>query len=1510
MADKATPNNKPIGAVLVVGAGIGGMQASLDLANAGFKVYLVDKAPAIGGIMSMLDKTFPTNDCAMCIMSPKLVECGRHLNIEIMTMAELEDISGEPGRLTARVRQHPRFVDLKKCTGCGDCAEACPIKVPDEFNAGLAERKATYKLYPQATPNAFAIEKRGTAPCRNACPIHQRAEGYIALIHAGKYEEAYRTILLDNPFPAICGRICNHRCEDECTRNKVDEPISIMRLKRFVVDWVWEQGKGQEAEVKGQEEAEQAEGPTTNEDADARTEGQAEKPALGKVAVVGAGPAGLTCAQDLARLGYQVAVFEALPVAGGMMSVGIPAYRLPRDIIQKEIDAILADGVALHLNTRVEKLDALFEQGYQAVFLAVGAHAGRKLRIPGADLPEVLLNTDLLRETALGRGPDLTGKRVFVVGGGNVAMDCARTAVRLGAASVKAACLESCELMPAHPWEVEEAREEGVEIMNAYNFIEITQQDGHVSGMRCCQVDFHCFLPDGRPDMEVLEGTEEVIPADVILFAIGQGPETAFLAASGIETRRNGTVVVDAALATGRAGVFAGGDMVTGTTFVVDAIAAGHKAARAIDRYVRGADGVPEPILQPVAEIPQEEVDGLLQAGAVVKAPRVPAARLPEAERVHSWREVERVMTEEEARAEADRCLQCGICSECLACARACKAGAIDHEMVEEIKALEVGAVILTPGVDLYDARQKEEFGYGRYKNVLTSIEFERMLSASGPFASHVTRPSDHRDPERIAWIQCVGSRDSACGQDYCSSVCCMYATKEAIIAREHDSRIKPTIFYLDIRAFGKGFDAYYENAQHEHGIRYIRSFVSSVKEDPATGNLRIVYAQPDGTTVEEEFDMVVLSVGLTASAAAQELAQRLGLKMDRYGFAATHEFDPVQTSRPGVFVAGAFRGPKDIPETVVESSAAAAAAARLLAPARGTLTKSKVYPEEIDVRFEEPRVGVFVCHCGINIGSVVDVPDVVEYARTIPGVAYAEHNLYTCSQDTQAKITETVRQLGLNRVVVASCTPRTHEPLFQDTIREAGLNPYLFEMTNIREQDSWVHKGDHEVATNKAKGLVSMAVAKAERLRPIYRPSIEIEHSALVVGGGLAGLTAALTLAGQGFPVVLIEREQELGGNLSHIHYTLQGNDPQALLRQLVEQVRAHPDIRVHTRTELLEVGGYVGRFQSRLHHKDEGRVEEIAHGAIVVATGAEGYVPQPGEYLYGQHPGVLTQRELEEGFAAGTAAPAGAAYVMVQCVGSRNEEHPYCSRICCSVAVKNALQIKEKDPSARVTVLFRDIRTYGFQEEAYAEARRKGVVFLEYTAENPPRVAAQGGSLQVEVDSPGVGRLVLPADRVVLSTGIVPHEDNAVLGQMLKVPLTQDAFFLEAHVKLRPLDFAADGIYLCGLAHSPKPIEDTIAQAQGAAVRAATLLSKDRLEAQAIVAQVNERLCRGCELCVAVCPYDARKMNDETHIAEVIEVLCQGCGACAVACPSGATQHLGFEKVQIYAMIDEALE
>jgi len=769
-----------------------------------------------------------------------------------------------------------------------------------------------------------------------------------------------------------------------------------------------------------------------------------------------------------------------------------------------------------------------------------------------------------------------------------------------------------------------------------------------------------------------------------------------------------------------------------------------------------------------------------------------------------------------------------------------------------------------------------------------------------------------------------------------------MYATKEAVIAKEHAAGVQPTVFYLDMRAFGKDFDKYVERAEKEHGVRFVRCFVSAVKQRQKTKNLAITYLDDasaiaqQGQQHTEEFDLVVLSVGLRPAPQAQEMAQRLGVALRPDGYCQTAEFAPSATSVSGIFVAGAFRGPKDIPETVVEASAAAAQAAALLAPARGTLTRVKEYPLERDVQNEEERIGVFVCRCGINIAGTVNVPAVAEFAKSLPGVAYAEENLYTCSQDTQTKIRAKVLEHNLNRVVVASCTPRTHEPLFQDTIREAGLNPYLFEMTNIREQDSWVHKAEPEVATEKAKDMIAMAVAKARLRRPIHRQKFDLAHSALVIGGGLSGMTAALNLAEQGFEVYLVEKSDELGGHLRHIYYTLHGSDAQSLLRETIRRVEINERIHVYTKATVQEVGGYVGKYRSTLLLERDGQKVrlDIEHGVIIVATGAQKAVPT--SYLYGQDNRVMTQHELEAILAKGglseaqsarvtgvtgagvtgvTGVPGvtGDTIVMIQCVESRDEKRPYCSRICCSQAIKNALKIKEQNPKANVFVLYRDIRTYGFKEEYYLKARQAGVVFLHYTPEHQPVVrapAGTGGPLEVEVYTPYLGQnLVIPADLLVLSTGLVPNDDNEELARILKVPLNADGFFLEAHAKLRPLDFAADGLYLAGLAHSPKFIEDSILQAQGAAVRAATLLAQDRLEAPGIVAYVNERLCSGCGVCTLVCPYDARRLNEEKRVSEVIEVLCQGCGACCVACPNGASQQRGFEKKQVLSMIEAAL-
>jgi NADPH-dependent glutamate synthase beta subunit-like oxidoreductase len=779
-----------------------------------------------------------------------------------------------------------------------------------------------------------------------------------------------------------------------------------------------------------------------------------------------------------------------------MMRVGVPGYRLPENVVQREIDEIIAEGIDLRLNQRIEDLEALHKE-YDAVFVAIGAHIAVKLPIPGNDLPGVLLATDFLREMSLGYQDNklekvIKGKRVLVLGGGNVAIDVASTAVRKGAAWVGMTCLESRQQMPAHTWEVRDAEEEGIEVIPSRTFKEVTNQDGVVTGVRTVNVNFRGFI-EGRPDFDEFPETETVIPADVVIFAIGQRPDSDWM--DQISRQRGGRVIIDKGTqSTNIPGIYAGGDVVTGTSFIVDAIAAGHRAANSIQAYLNQTS--PAAVLEhPVAKLTPEEVTWRLATKSVSTQPRAEFVKRPAEIRKTDFLEVYGGMSEEQAKAEAARCMRCGVCSECNQCVYACRAGAIIHNDTGRTYDLNVGAVILTPGLEVMPGDIRPEYGYGRYPNVVTSLQFERMLSASGPFTGVVQRPSDGKHPRKVAWIQCVGSRDattSPSGQErapYCSSVCCMYATKEAIIAKEHDPNIEPTIFYIDIRSFGKGFEPYIERAKHEHGIRYVRCMVSSVREAPGTKNLRLSYVSYEGTdgkhpvVHEEEFDLVVLSVGMRPSVETRQMVERLGIELNEYGFTELDAYRPAQTSRPGIFVAGAFAEPKDIPESVVEASCAAAQASALLGISRSSLTREPVYPAEREIRDEPERVGVFICHCGINIGSVVNVPEVVEFAKQLPGVAYAEHNLYTCSQDTQEKIREKITEHGLNRVVVASCTPRTHEPLFQDTLKQAGLNPHLFEMANIREQDSWVHKGKPDIATAKAKQLASMAVAKARQL-------------------------------------------------------------------------------------------------------------------------------------------------------------------------------------------------------------------------------------------------------------------------------------------------------------------------------------------------------------------------------------------------------------------------------------------
>ncbi len=855
---------------------------------------------------------------------------------------------------------------------------------------------------------------------------------------------------------------------------------------------------------------------------------------------------------------------------------------------------------------------------------------------------------------------------------------------------------------------------------------------------------------------------------------------------------------------------------------------------------------------------------------------------------------------------DPDHCLKLTDKLDCKGCSNICKAEAVMHEDSERMEEIQVGSIIVSTGFEEFDPAKKFAYGYPRSKNVLSSIEFERLLSASGPTSGHVVRPSDHKVLNKIAFIQCVGSRDKKCGNEYCSSVCCMYAMKEAVIAKEHENSVEPTIFYMDIRAHGKDFDKYVERAKNEYGVVFKNSRVSSVTEK-TDGQVVVKYESEDGVFSREEFDLAVLSVGFEPNADFKALSEKLRIELNEYNFFKTGGFAPFDTTRPGIYSCGTASGPMDIPETVTQGSGAAAQAGKLLTDARNSLTVVKEYPEETDVNGKEPRIGVFVCHCGINIGGVVDVPTVTEYARGLDNVVYAEDNLYTCSQDTQEKIKEIIKEKELNRVIVASCTPRTHEPLFRDTIRDAGLNPYLFEMANIRDQCSWVHMQLPREATEKAKELVRMAVAKSRLLEPLKSVSLQIRSEALVIGGGMAGMTAALNLADQGYQVTIVEKEKELGGYLRKVHFLLNGTDPQEKLAETVARVTKQKNITVLLHAQIEAFEGFVGNFKTRIIR--DGKSVDIEHGAVIVATGARESIPN--EYCYGSSKKVVTQLQLEEKLARGTFK--AKRVVMIQCVGSREEERMYCSRICCSQAVKNAITIRDQYPDTEVFILYRDMRTYGFSEKFYTIARDKGVQFIRYDVDRKPEVTAAKNSLTVDVYDKLLGStLAIDTDLLVLAPAVVPHDDVESVAQMLKVPLTGNRFFLEAHMKLRPVDFSVEGVYLAGMAHCPKNIEETVAQAEAAAGRAVTVISKKEYVPEAIVASVDEEVCGGCGVCVSICSYDAPELISRAgkRVSQVNTALCKGCGACAMACPPGAIQQLGFRPRQITEMVWAALE
>ena len=838
----------------------------------------------------------------------------------------------------------------------------------------------------------------------------------------------------------------------------------------------------------------------------------------------------------------------------------------------------------------------------------------------------------------------------------------------------------------------------------------------------------------------------------------------------------------------------------------------------------------------------------------------------------------------------------------CKACEKFCPAGAIKFDDKEETRKIDVGSVILTGGFQPFDPSKFDIYKYSDYRNVVTSMEFERILSASGPYAGHITRLSDQKDAKNIAWLQCIGSRDiNRCDNGYCSSVCCMYAIKEALISKEHiGSDFEGTIFNMDIRTHGKGFERYYERAKSE-GIRFIRSRVHSITEADHSGTLRIGYVEESGDIKEEEFDMVVLSIGMEPATSAVEMARDLGADFNENGFISTDDFSPVTTSRPGIYVAGVLQGTKDIPQSVTEASAAACASAVSLVHSRGELARQKEFPEENDVSDQEPRIGVFVCNCGTNIGGFADVPGIAEYAKTLPNVVNVEENLFTCSQDTQEKIVEVINEHKLNRIVVAACTPTTHEALFRETLRNAGLNENLFEMANIRNQCTWVHSHNKEEATEKAKDLVRMAVAKSSLLEPIPDLTVDIERSALVIGGGVAGMTAALSLANQGFPATIVEKSEVLGGAARDAKTTWRGKDVKAYLSGLTQRIERHPKVEVLLDTEVTGSSGFVGNFETELICGGESRT--IKHGVGIFATGAQ--ASSPDEYLYGKSPRVTRWHELEQD--PDKVKDAGTV-VFILCVGSRDENRPYCSRICCTSSISQAIHFKEQNPDLNVFILYRDIRTYGERESLYQDARAKGIVFIRYTLEKKPVVTETDNGLEISVFDPILQReLLIKADLLNLATAIEPTGHENLAGHF-KLPLDDDRFFIEAHAKLRPVDFANDGLFVCGMAHYPKPIDESIVQAMAAASKAAIVLSRPFITISPIVSQVDTEICIGCGLCAEVCNFGAIVMEEiegKGFRAKNIPASCKGCGLCSASCPQGAIDMLHFRDRQLLAAV-----
>jgi heterodisulfide reductase subunit A len=854
---------------------------------------------------------------------------------------------------------------------------------------------------------------------------------------------------------------------------------------------------------------------------------------------------------------------------------------------------------------------------------------------------------------------------------------------------------------------------------------------------------------------------------------------------------------------------------------------------------------------------------------------------------------------------DAEHCLyltkgKCGVCQ------KICPADAVEYDQKPETLEIEAGALVISTGFEPALTAKEGEFGYGRYQNVVTSLQYERMLSATGPYEGHIRRPSDGKVPQSVAWIQCVMSRDPSRNRPYCSSVCCMHAAKQAILTRTHEPDTRAAIYFMDVRAHGKGFDDYVDRARFNYGVEYRRSMISQIYLNPVNENLIVeTFDHHRNRKKEEEYDLVVLSSGFKPSEGFTDLAGRLGLAANPYGFLTTEFDEPVSTSRPGIFVCGGIEAPKDIPETVIQAGAAAAEAAILVSKARHTETIA-LEPVAEELIEAVPRVGIFVCHCGTNIAGVVDIQEVVADVKALPHVVFATDFMFTCSTETQQNIIDLIKKHRLNRVVVAACSPKTHEPLFQQTLKEAGLNPYLFELASIRDQCSWVHGNNRDKATQKSKDLIRASVARAIQLEPLYDKSYPVINKGLVIGAGLAGMTAALTIADQGFQVHLVEKSDRMGGFAQNLPFTLEGHSPARLIRYLIERVTHHPNISIHLDSKLVSHGGHLGAFNGTLQNNDN--QIDINYGAVVVATGGRPYEPE--EYLYGEDERTLTQVQFSKRLLDDPSwARQLKRIVMIQCVGSREPDFPFCSRVCCSAAVKNSIRLKEMNPGVQIIVLYRDVRTYGFKELYYQKARQKGVLFFRYIPEEKPAVYENSGQVIVDfTDRSSHQDFRVEPDLVVLSAGIRPGEGALQIARLLKLPVADEGFFLEAHAKLRPVEFATSGIFLAGLAHSPRFIEESITMAKSAGQQAMKILCRERMTTSAAVAEVDAEKCAACLACVRVCPFHAPFINED-GVSEIPPSACMGCGICASECPAKAIQLKHSTDDQVLAKIDALL-